>query len=231
MMEDAVAKICPACGAASSQYHRVPWSFHEKTSENARCWHYYRCPDCGAAWLEIMKKWTPKDYAAKVYNEDYHLCDREYNGVRSSKILPKMMLFLLWANQEKRVLDYGGGEGSLAGLLRKRGVDAYTYDPYGKQDENALERQYDAVSAIEVLEHDIRPHDLFEKIAGLLVPGGVFIGTTEFIGEHDIEDWFYANPRAGHCLLWTEKALDLVAAKHGFQVLLHSENWHIYKKG
>ncbi|MBQ9502762.1 MAG: hypothetical protein IJU70_11440, partial [Lentisphaeria bacterium] len=72
--------------------------------------------------------------------------------------------------------------------------------------------------------------DLFEKIGGLLVPGGVFIGTTEFIRENNIEDWFYANPRAGHCLLWTEKALDLVAEKHGFQPLLHSENWHIYRK-
>ena len=229
MKKEADAKICPACGAASNQTYRVYWNFYEK-SGNSRRWCYDRCPACGAAWLESMKKWTPNDYATKVYNEDYHLCDPAYNGARSSQVLPKMMLYLLFAGQDKKVLDYGGGNGSLAELLRQRGIDAYTYDPYGKQDENALEQQYNAVSAIEVLEHDIRPHDLFEKINGLLAPDGIFIGTTDFIGGNNIEDWFYANPRAGHCLLWTKEALDFVAQKHGMRPVLHSENWHVYKK-
>lgn len=227
-MKKKAEKICPVCGGTSYKQHHVPWAYGKAGEE--RNWIYDRCRVCGVAWLDAMKKWTPEDYATKVYDENYHLCDREYDGTRSKNLLPGLMNFLNWRKRNPKVLDYGGGTGIMADLLRQQGIEAYTYDPYDKQDENALEQKYDAVTAIEVLEHDIHPHELFEAIGNLLAPDGVFISTTDFIGRNDVENWFYANPRAGHCLLWTQEALDYIAIHHGLHPLRHSGNWHLYER-
>ena len=68
------------------------------------------------------------------------------------------------------------------------------------------------------------------EASGKLKPGGIFIATTSLCSGRALDKWFYANPRAGHCLLYSAAALDLAAAFCGLQHIAEKENWHVFRK-
>ena len=222
-------KECPICEAKTAHFSAVKWDYHDQKPQAAE-WKYYHCDKCGCYFLDEMRSWNPETFAEKVYNEDYIHTDTEFDGTRSRNLFPEVAAMLKEYGL-KRVLDYGGGKGLLADLLRKSGWnEAYCFDPFGRKDVPADAGGFDCVVAVEVLEHAIHAKELWATISGKLKPGGIFIATTELCNGLALEKWFYANPRAGHCLLYSAAALDLAAGTCGLQHLGDKGNWHVFRK-
>src|SRR5207302_7999881 len=92
--------------------------------------YYYRCPECQFLFTTAFDHFSREDFNATIYNADYVLVDPEYREVRPQRNAA-LLTRLFAAARPARILDYGGGNGYLADLLRSAGfphVDIY--DPY-----------------------------------------------------------------------------------------------------
>lgn len=92
-----------------------------------------------------------------------------------------------------RVLDYGSGPSPvLVDLLRRRGVDAIGFDPLFAPELDATAR-FDAVVAVETLEHVAHPAEELRRICDLVRPGGTFVMRTLLHqGPLSVSGWWYA---------------------------------------
>ena len=221
-------KTCPICQRQTARFTAVKWDKKSTEAQESR-WKYYHCDQCGCYFLDEMREWTPEMFAEKVYNAAYGNVDVEFDGTRSKKLLPQIIR-LLEQFGAKRILDYGGGNGTLADLLRRKGYDAYSYDPFGRQDVPGDADGFSCVIAIEVLEHVIEARELWATISGKLKPGGIFLATTSLCGGRSLDKWPYANPRAGHCMLYSDFALALAAEAVNMIPIGTLGNMHIFRK-
>lgn len=120
------------------------------------------------------------------------------------------------------VLDFGGGDGLLCRHLRDVGVDAYVLDRYrepvyAKGFSGAIGRSYETVTAFEVLEHFVEPA---QEIATIFASGPqLFLFSTELYRGQK-RDWQYLAIENGqHVFFYSPKAIDLIAAQHGYHAL------------
>lgn len=86
-------------------------------------------------------------------------------------------------------LDYGCGEG---GVMSKFIQDLVLYDLYYHPDVKVLEKTYDNIILIEIVEHFESPMAEFKRLVDMLNLGGRLIIQTQFYSNfNDIEDWWY----------------------------------------
>lgn len=168
------------------------------------------CPHCEFLFTSFFDDWTAEDFARFVYNDDYIKVDPEYSGVRSQRVFASLIP-LLPKNGAARVLDFGGGAGGLARLLRERGIDATSYDPFSSSERPA--GKFDLITCVEVFEHSPDPTATMAEVASFLAPGGaILLGVSlqpANIGQIG-PSWWYCAPRNGHCSTYSLKTLALL---------------------
>ncbi|MFD1095467.1 class I SAM-dependent methyltransferase [Salegentibacter chungangensis] len=108
-------------------------------------------------------------------------------------------------------LDYGCGTGPVAASeLGKKNYQIILYDPYFRNDREALTKLYDFIICCEVMEHFQEPAKEFRKLFGLLKPGGkLYCKTALYSPEIDFEKWYYKNDPT-HVFLYTKKSLEII---------------------
>lgn len=84
------------------------------------------CRNCGFAYFSEMHGWTENKYRIEIYNENYGLCDPPFKQARPRKLAAWLSNIL----EPVDLIDFGGGEGQLAGLLVGKGFNARCYDPF-----------------------------------------------------------------------------------------------------
>ena len=90
-------------------------------------------------------------------------------------------------------------------------------DRFFMADELPAERKYDAIVAVEVIEHFADPLGSFRELLAKRTKKGVICGTTDFYYEGPIEDSVepgYMRP-VTHVAYWTERSMQRFARKHG----------------
>jgi len=193
--------------------------------------YYYRCPNCDFLFTRAFDEWTPADFTERIYNADYIKVDpgyREERAVKTSKLVRHMF------GRHARtltVLDYGGGNGRLAELLRETGFSAASYDPVvdSASRSPAAEQQYSLITAFEVFEHLPDPVVTTRWLAERLAADGLLMIST-FTSDKNLKgrrlDWYYASPRNGHISLYSMKSLLTLFSSAGLQFSSAADDLH-----
>ena len=189
--------------------------------------YYYQCESCGLIFSEAFDDWSPADFRAHIYNDAYITVDPEYVEVRPQK-LADMVFNFIKRGANLKPLDYGGGEGRTAALLRERGIAATSWDPLAS---TALPPgdTFDVVTCFEVFEHTTRPRATAEDALRFLAPQGVLLFSTltaEGLPPRHVDYWYLA-PRNGHVTIYSKAALKTLFAQLGCTVHHFNDNVHM----
>ncbi len=186
---------------------------------------YYQCPACEFVQTETPF-WLDEAYQNSINTTDTGLVSRNIVLSKSATAL-----FFFCFNRQAKFLDYAGGYGMFARLMRDVGFDYYTTDPYTP---NLLAKGFDtipdqteAVSVFECFEHFVNPLEEVEKV--LALSRNVFF-TTQLIPNPIPKPgqwWYYAHNHGQHVAFYTPKTLAYIASRYNLRVysLL---NYHLF---
>ena len=182
---------------------------------------YHRCLECGFLFTSAFDDFTPEDFRRFIYNDEYARFDPDYLETRPRNNAA-FLAGLFRESPDIRILDYGGGSGRLATLLRERGFQRVdTFDPFVIEHQQAPWGRYNLVLSFEVVEHSPDPRKLFFDLSERVSDGGLILFTTAF-QPPDITrigtDWWYIGPRNGHVSLHTPQSVLSIVKPLGFRL-------------
>ena len=175
---------------------------------------YFRCTGCGSLQTELPY-WLDEAYARDKVQFDAGKASRTlFNFL----VMPPL-LKMLGVRQTDRAVDFGGGSGLFARLMRDAGYEFYSYDKYGNREFadgstwNQLGPKCYLITMFEVVEHFAEP--LNEWGAVFAADPEVIIGSTGlFAGQG--EDWSYLIPESGqHVFFYSSEGIALIARRFG----------------
>ena len=227
---------CKCCGAAASLYGLLDFNKNCEIYRNNALdiagvpIYYHRCPECRFIFTTALDHFSKADFERYVYNEQYPLIDPDYKEARP-RHNAKVVARLLDQAPPARILDYGGGNGTLAELLLEAGFsDVTTYDPFVRRFDSRPDGLFDCVICFEVLEHSTDPSKTLRDIAGMLTYSGLILIST-LLQPDDIDSqglaWWYAAPRNAHVSLYSSASLEKLARSTGFQVHSLDQSYHV----
>jgi hypothetical protein len=191
---------CPLCGSATLR---------------AFAPSYLRCAECELTFLEPAQRPSPEAEKARY---DEHRNDPSDAGYR--EFLAQLAEPLAAAVPTgSHGLDFGSGPVPvLAMMLRAAGLRVSIYDPYYAPDIGALGGRYDFIACSEVAEHLFHPGAEFERLGGLLRPGGVMGVMTEPLeDEVAFERWHYRRDPT-HVCFYRPATMEWLGRRHGWEV-------------
>jgi len=200
--------------------------------------YYRRCADCGFIFTDFFDDFTPQQWSAHLYNDDYYRSvDPAYADERPANNARGVDHLLRHVKRHTIGLDYGGGSGRTCAHLRERGYRYDTFDPFGAR---ALTPEfagrYNFCSAFEVAEHTPDPRGFVAAIVELASKErlAIFIGTQlhdGIVSDASRLSWWYAGPRNGHISLYSRRSMQLLAQRFGLDYTPFSGRTHLFTRG
>jgi Methyltransferase domain len=178
---------------------------------------YHMCETCETIHAPTFDDWTPEEFSEYIYNKDYIKVDPEYVKERPLYFVNEIeKLFGDKKNQWKH-LDFGGGNGLVSQILKSKGWNSRTYDPYGEENTIPNEK-FSLITAFEVFEHTPDPHKTMQTIISLLDNNGNLFVSTALSDKHQNAMWWYMSPRNGHITIYTRKSISFLAKKYELNI-------------
>jgi len=201
-MTATAAPACPLCRSAATR--------HLLQAEGR---DYWCCGRCEARFLDPRHHPSPEAERAHYLSHENDPGDPGYRRFLSK--LTEPLLARLPARAQG--LDYGCGPGpALAAMLAEAGHETALYDPFFHPDPAPLARCYDFVACSETAEHFHHPAEEFERLTGLVRPGGWLAIMTCFQTDDDrFHDWHYRRDPT-HVVFYREATLRHLAAARGW---------------
>jgi SAM-dependent methyltransferase len=231
--------VCPVCRGAVSlldvvDFNKTCEEFRGRYFDLAGVPVYYAlCGSCGFCFAPELCAWPPEEFAARIYNDEYVVVDPDCVETRPRANAASLVRMFRNLPASIRHLDYGGGNGLLAKVLREAGWDSVSYDPLADKDVKAEHLgKFDLITAFEVFEHVPDVQGLMSDLRLLLSPGGVVLFST-LLSDGDIQPnrrltWWYASPRNGHISLFSKRSLALLAKNSGWNFGSFSRGSHAF---
>lgn len=231
---------CPVCARAAELFDVV--DFNKNCEENRGLFlplsghpvYYARCGTCSYTYAPEFGTWTDQDFLDKIYNHDYIQVDPDYAVHRVLENAQLLNNFFGPYRQYIRHLDYGGGNGKLAALLRQAQWDSASYDPFPSTDADMDNfGQFNLITAFEVFEHVPDPCVLMENLDKLLQAGDglVFFSTAisdGLINARERLNWWYVAPRNGHIGIFSTASLHALASRYRFTYSAMGRSFHVF---
>jgi glycosyltransferase involved in cell wall biosynthesis len=190
---------------------------------------YYQCSSCGFVQTEDPY-WLEEAYQNAIADSDVGLVYR--NNMMAN--LASILLFNYF-DHEAQFLDYGAGYGLFVRLMRDRGFDFYWQDKFcanifakGFEYEDCQRSEFILVTAFELFEHFVYPHQEIEKLLEL-VPNLLF--STQLLPENNPTPndwWYYALHEGQHISIYTLAALEFIAEKYGRKLYSDGNSIHLF---
>jgi SAM-dependent methyltransferase len=240
---------CLNCGAGESDHWA--WAHDIEYHSSAERWEYRRCRTCGVLFLPE----PPVGRLAEIYPPSYYSFRGGTRGSAVQRIkarLDQRMLRRVLAGvpgETLSLLDVGGGTGALASAARvadgrvtsTRIVDldercraeaeaAGHGFTLSRIEELSTDERFDAILALNLIEHVSEPRTVLERFAGLLRPRGRLLLKTPNVDALDARLFRHQSWGGYHCprhwVLFHRGALVEAAQASGLAV----ERWH-YTQG
>jgi SAM-dependent methyltransferase len=232
---------CPICAASCSPLGEV--DFNKCCSDGAHAVlppsgvgiSYVLCDQCRFCFAPEFATWSLEQFETKIYNAEYVVVDPDYLDTRPRANANSLLATFGDRGNELRHLDYGGGRGLLSDLLREKGWQSESYDPFVDRSVSLQDLgRFDLVTAYEVFEHVPDVRRLVADLGSLLHPDGVVLFSTllsdgNLYAGHPLS-WWYAAPRNGHISLFSSRSLAALGAIEGFSVGSFSQDLHAFWK-
>jgi len=118
-------------------------------------------------------------------------------------------------------LDFGSGPGpTLSVMFEEAGYDMAIYDPFFAPDTGVLGRQYDFITATEVVEHLHRPGWELARLVGLLEPAGYLgVMTKRVIDAAAFSTWHYKDDPT-HVCFFSTATFEWLAEENDCEIVL-----------
>ena len=189
---------------------------------------YFRCRACCLLFTPHFDILSAAQLAARIYNAEYATADPDFAEARPRYLANLLRDVLEPAKDSIRALDFGGGQGLLARLMREAGFEGYaSYDPFfGNSAPNS--GGYDLITAFEVVEHSRDPIAPFQEMLALLRPDGAVLFSTALQPRCLDADWWYIAPRNGHVSLHSRGSLRHIARHLGVRLLSIDPTLHLF---
>jgi SAM-dependent methyltransferase len=234
------AWTCPVCGAHAFRFNRpaatsaVPRVYRITERAHPNCWAVFSCTGCGlgrADWKfsqETLREMYT-EMRDEVYDEQQRC--RQLTFARGLQLLERF-------RPPGRLLDAGCATGGFVAEAAARGWTAEGVDlsrwavrrararglSVSEGDVRSVDlplAAFDAVSLLDVLEHDSRPRELLERIHSLLRPDGCIYLTTPDAGSAAArafgQHWWGMNPM--HLWYFSRATLRTLVTSCGFDVI------------
>lgn len=216
-MTDQDSGTCPLCGTHPTLDLAV-----------VRGKQYWRCPICFLAFMAPAHHPTPDAERSEYLLHNNDPADPGYRRFLDRLCQP-LVERLPPAAQG---LDYGCGPGPvLAQMLAERGFPTACYDPYFAPDSSVLQRSYDFITCTETSEHFFHPRREFDRLAGLLRPGGwLGLMTETMLSDDRFAAWWYVSDPT-HVVFYHARTLAWIADCYGWQLHTPRKNVALFQWG
>lgn len=190
---------------------------------------YYCCGQCGFLQTERPAYWLDESYADAITLQDTGLVQRNQSNARHLEPLLHHIF-----PRGARFVDIGGGYGMLTRLLRDRGFDCYTTDPFcepilARGFEPVPGLQADALFAFEVMEHAVDPISLLREAFKTHSCNTIFFSTRLFEGAPPSRDWaYYGFEHGQHVSIYQTKTLEFIACMFGTKHYALPHGLHLF---
>lgn len=188
---------------------------------------YFRCAVCEATFLEPSQRPSRDEEFAHYGHHENAVDDPGYREFLSKFARP----FLERLPEGATGLDYGCGPGpALAAMMREAGHSVALYDPFFHADPAVLARCYDFITCTETAEHFHDPHGEFQRLDGMLKPGGTLGVMTCFQTDDErFARWHYrADPT--HVVFYRAESFSVIAGQRGWDCEIPVKDVAIMRK-
>jgi len=174
---------------------------------------YYHCSHCKFMQTE-EPYWLDEAYKESINASDTGYMQRNLNLSKKLTILLSLVF-----NKNDSFLDYAGGYGVFARLMRDIGFnyywdDKFTTNLFARGFEVVNGGQYEAVTTFESFEHFVNP---LEEIEGLLTMSKSIIFSTELLPNsipRPQDWWYYGLDHGQHISFYSLKTFEFIAKKY-----------------
>ena len=174
---------------------------------------YYSCPVCGLLQTE-SPHWLEEAYREPIAAEDTGLMAR---NIDNSQFLATFLA--LTFSHTAKFLDLAGGYGILTRLLRDKGFNCFTTDPYcpnlfASAFEPPAPFKAEALFAFEVLEHIHNPLEFIEQQFEKFDCRTLVFSTLTFQTAYPPKEWwYYAFDTGQHITFYMRRTLEVLAER------------------
>jgi len=222
-----------------------PWGESPVPFLKGQRWNYVACEECGQAFHSniLTPEWNERRFSKWMTQAAIEAFEKTFktpgSDFRTAAAYTAHVLRLekltrqLRAGASPRVLDFGCGYGGFLSMCSMYGFDAVGVDRSSAKRENGIHARvfaeieeveglspFHALTLFEVVEHLDDPRSLVERLAKLLVRGGILIlEAPDCSGVTDIKarsDYNKIHPLE-HINGFTPKTLKLFAERLGFE--------------
>jgi 2-polyprenyl-6-hydroxyphenyl methylase/3-demethylubiquinone-9 3-methyltransferase len=200
--------------------------------------YYYRCMQCEFIFTDFCDDFTSNQWTEFIYNEEYYThVDTDYVEYRPRNNANAVASLLSGSRKKWLGLDYGGGHGRTAQILRDRGFAFECHDPFGVSEmSDAHIGQFNFCSAFEVAEHSVDPLGTLNEISSLCSTERLAVLFATHVHDGHLAlggrlNWWYAAPRNGHISLYSRASLARMANAFGMDMFSISETSHLFSRG
>jgi len=207
---------CPLCSSNLTE------NLHQDSNRE-----FLRCRHCDFVFVPKIYHLSEKDEKARYDSHNNDPEDDRYRNFLTQLLSP------LQERMPKRAsgLDFGSGPGpTLSLMLEECGYSVDLFDKFYARNKAVFDKQYDFITASEVVEHLRQPMVELNRLMTLLKSNGIFAIMTQILTpEIDFEQWYYKNDPS-HIGFFSEKALNFLAEKWQAELYVISERVIIFKK-
>ena len=195
---------CPLCQNQRTEY------YIEDTNRV-----YLQCKRCQLVFVNPSQR---LDAETEKAHYDLHENNPEDMGYRRflSRIAEPMAARIC---PHSKGIDFGCGPGpTLSLMLEQVGHDMALYDLYYHPDTSVLEKQYDFMTATEVIEHLYHPDVVWKQWLNLVKPGGwIGVMTKLVMSKEAFQTWHYKNDLT-HVAFFSRETFQFLAERDNLEL-------------